>query len=44
MTTATAPAGITRLGQIAINVHDPARATAFYRDCLGLAAAVHRDL
>jgi methylmalonyl-CoA/ethylmalonyl-CoA epimerase len=28
--------GITRLGQIAINVHDPARATAFYRDTLGL--------
>ena len=36
MTTATAPVGITRLGQIAINVHDPARATALYRDCLGL--------
>jgi methylmalonyl-CoA/ethylmalonyl-CoA epimerase len=27
---------ITRLGQIAINVHDPERATAFYRDVLGL--------
>ena len=28
--------GITRLGQIAINVHDLDRATAFYRDALGL--------
>jgi catechol 2,3-dioxygenase-like lactoylglutathione lyase family enzyme len=28
--------GISRIGQIAINVHDPARATAFYRDVLGL--------
>lgn len=28
--------GISRLGQIAINVHDPERATAFYRDTLGL--------
>ena len=26
----------TSIGQIAINVHDPARATAFYRDVLGL--------
>jgi catechol 2,3-dioxygenase-like lactoylglutathione lyase family enzyme len=35
----TAPAsvsGITSLGQIAINVHDLDRATAFYRDVLGL--------
>ena len=31
----TAP-GISRLGQIAINVHDLDRATAFYRDILGL--------
>ena len=28
--------GISRLGQIAINAHDTARATAFYRDVLGL--------
>ena len=28
--------GITRLGQIAINVQDLERATAFYRDTLGL--------
>jgi catechol 2,3-dioxygenase-like lactoylglutathione lyase family enzyme len=28
--------GITRIGQIAINVHDVDRATAFYRDVLGL--------
>jgi methylmalonyl-CoA/ethylmalonyl-CoA epimerase len=28
--------GITRLGQIAINAHDIERATAFYRDTLGL--------
>ena len=28
--------GISRLGQIAINVHDLNRATAFYRDQLGL--------
>ncbi|HEY1262669.1 MAG TPA: VOC family protein [Terriglobales bacterium] len=28
--------GISGLGQIAINVHDPERATAFYRDVLGL--------
>ena len=28
--------GISGLGQIAINVHDPSRATAFYRDVLGL--------
>ena len=28
--------GITRLGQVAINAHDVARATAFYRDVLGL--------
>jgi predicted enzyme related to lactoylglutathione lyase len=28
--------GITRLGQIAINVHDLDRAMAFYRDALGL--------
>jgi catechol 2,3-dioxygenase-like lactoylglutathione lyase family enzyme len=36
MTTATTPLGISRLGQIAINVHDLDRATAFYRDILGL--------
>jgi len=28
--------GITRIGQIAINVHDLNRAVAFYRDTLGL--------
>jgi methylmalonyl-CoA/ethylmalonyl-CoA epimerase len=28
--------GISRLGQIAINAHDTERATAFYRDVLGL--------
>jgi predicted enzyme related to lactoylglutathione lyase len=28
--------GVTRLGQVAINVHDLVRATAFYRDALGL--------
>ena len=36
MTAATTPIGISRLGQIAINVHDLDRATAFYRDVLGL--------
>jgi catechol 2,3-dioxygenase-like lactoylglutathione lyase family enzyme len=28
--------GVTRLGQVCINVHDVGRATAFYRDKLGL--------
>jgi predicted enzyme related to lactoylglutathione lyase len=28
--------GISRLGQVAINAHDVERATAFYRDVLGL--------
>jgi catechol 2,3-dioxygenase-like lactoylglutathione lyase family enzyme len=36
MQTATASIGISRVGQIAINVHDLERATAFYRDRLGL--------
>jgi catechol 2,3-dioxygenase-like lactoylglutathione lyase family enzyme len=36
MTTAVLSIGISRLGQIAINVHDLDRATAFYRDTLGL--------
>jgi methylmalonyl-CoA/ethylmalonyl-CoA epimerase len=36
MNPATAGIGITRLGQIAITVHDLDRATAFYRDKLGL--------
>ena len=36
MNTATAGLGISRIGQIAINVHDLNRATAFYRDTLGL--------
>ncbi|MBV8049837.1 MAG: VOC family protein [Acidobacteriaceae bacterium] len=36
MNTATAPLGITGIGQIAINAHDIERATAFYRDKLGM--------
>jgi catechol 2,3-dioxygenase-like lactoylglutathione lyase family enzyme len=36
MTATAANPGITRIGQIAINVHDVDRATAFYRDVLGL--------
>ena len=36
MTAATPSIGISRLGQIAINVHQIDRATAFYRDILGL--------
>ena len=36
MTAATLPIGISRLGQIAINAYDLDRATAFYRDTLGL--------
>jgi methylmalonyl-CoA/ethylmalonyl-CoA epimerase len=36
MNAATSPIAISRLGQIAINVHDVERATAFYRDILGL--------
>ena len=36
MTAAPFPIGISRLGQIAINVYDLDRATAFYRDILGL--------
>ena len=36
MTAATIPVAISRLGQIAINVHDTGRATTFYRDILGL--------
>jgi methylmalonyl-CoA/ethylmalonyl-CoA epimerase len=32
----TAPIGITRLGQVAVPVRDLDRATAFYRDALGL--------
>jgi methylmalonyl-CoA/ethylmalonyl-CoA epimerase len=36
MNVTAANIGITRIGQIAINVHDTARATAFYRDKLGL--------
>ena len=36
MTAATLSIGISRLGQIAINVHDLDRATAFYQDILGL--------
>jgi methylmalonyl-CoA/ethylmalonyl-CoA epimerase len=36
MTAATLPIGISRLGQVAINVHDLDHATAFYRDILEL--------
>ena len=36
MSNAPARLGITSIGQIAINVHDLERATAFYRDVLGL--------
>lgn len=36
MTSAAVSVGISRIGQIAINVHDVDRATAFYRDILGL--------
>jgi catechol 2,3-dioxygenase-like lactoylglutathione lyase family enzyme len=36
MNPATAGVGITALGQIAVNAHDIQRATAFYRDKLGL--------
>ena len=36
MNATTASIGIARLGQIAITVHDLNRATAFYRDTLGL--------
>lgn len=34
--TNTMPIGISRLGQVAIRVRDVERATAFYRDALGL--------
>jgi len=36
MTIAAAGVGISRIGQIAVNVHDVDRATAFYRDTLEL--------
>jgi predicted enzyme related to lactoylglutathione lyase len=36
MSNGAAGLGITRLGQVAINAHDVERATAFYRDVLGL--------
>jgi methylmalonyl-CoA/ethylmalonyl-CoA epimerase len=36
MTTSTDFAGLSQLGQIAINVQDVERATAFYRDTLGM--------
>lgn len=36
MNTRTAPISITRLGQVAVPVRDLERATAFYRDALGL--------
>ena len=34
--TADTTLGLSRIGQIAINVHDLGRATAFYRDVLGM--------
>jgi methylmalonyl-CoA/ethylmalonyl-CoA epimerase len=36
MTAATGTIGISRIGQIAVHVHELERATAFYRDVLGL--------
>jgi methylmalonyl-CoA/ethylmalonyl-CoA epimerase len=36
MNTAAAGAGISRIGQIAINAHDVERAAAFYQDAMGL--------
>ena len=36
MTTSTDVAGLTQIGQIAINVQDVERATGFYRDTLGM--------
>jgi len=36
MTTSTDFAGLSQIGQIAINVQDVERATAFYRDTLGM--------
>ena len=39
MTSSSQPAkttGLSQIGQIAINIKDPARATAFYRDKLGM--------
>ncbi len=36
MSETSAPFGLNNIGQIAINVHDVARATAFYRDTLGM--------
>ena len=36
MSSDAAGLGITRLGQVAVNAHDVGRATAFYRDVLGL--------
>ena len=36
MTVTSEAPGISRIGQIAIHVHDVERATAFYRDVLGL--------
>jgi catechol 2,3-dioxygenase-like lactoylglutathione lyase family enzyme len=36
MSTPATALGIARLGQVSINAHDVGRATAFYRDALGL--------
>lgn len=37
MSTATLGIGISRLGQVSVNVHNLERAVSFYRDTLGLA-------
>ena len=36
MTSTTPSAGLARIGQISVNVHDLGRAVAFYRDRLGM--------
>jgi len=36
MTAQGSPVSLSRIGQIAINVHDVARAVSFYRDTLGM--------
>jgi methylmalonyl-CoA/ethylmalonyl-CoA epimerase len=36
MATATAPFGLSQIGQISVNVHDLKKAIAFYRDTLGM--------
>jgi len=36
MATATAPFGLSQIGQISVNVHDLKKAIAYYRDTLGM--------